>query len=317
MDQPITSTKAVAFASLGDETTYIWKESMETDDFRDYQVPYGIVAAHYYHSNFKKALSIPIFHLLTETFHGHGLIRKRSKHYGSQFIVGTKHSRQSNQITGQSRQDMHDYTNEKHTNQALLPMARSAVNYMSTAALKMSESSGAIMGPILFAATVNEDEETRAAISSNSTVVTTFLANTPHGDPDFIKIHYQAFMNHVEECNAKEVTEYLGRFKIIFPELHKKKLLPLDTTCCWVQMKQSDIWNHYQYFMSLEILLAYDLSSDVMGPETQLASTFYAGLFSHLTSRPLWISKDGSKVSTVCPEEYCGNWGWGKYSKNK
>lgn len=185
-----------------------------------------------------------------------------------------------------------------------------SINFMSNAAMKMSLSSGAIMKPILDKATINESEEIGR---SPNTVITNEVANTAHSDPDYIRKNYDAVYDLVKECESEQVINYFNRFENIFPELHKKKWLPLDTTCCWVQMKHSNEWVHCQYFLMLDILLAYDLSTSEMGPGIMLASTFYAGLFSHLSSRSLWITKDGSKVTTVCPEKYCSIWAWGKY----
>ena len=59
---------------------------------------------------------------------------------------------------------------------------------------------------------------------------------------------------------------------------------------------------HVQSFFILEILLAYDLSSDIFqGQCTQLTAIFHGGLLHHLTSCSLCVSMDGKIVTTVCP----------------
>jgi hypothetical protein len=68
----------------------------------------------------------------------------------------------------------------------------------------------------------------------------------------------------------------------------------------------------------LDILLAYDLSSDIFqNKDTQLASTFYGGLLHHLTSRPIWISNDQKTITTVCPSEGGGLFAWGDYKERR
>jgi len=65
-------------------------------------------------------------------------------------------------------------------------------------------------------------------------------------------------------------------------------------------------------------LLAYYLSSDIFqNKDTQLASTFYGGLLHHLTSRPIWISNDNKKITTVCPGEGGGLFAWGDYKERR
>ena len=95
-------------------------------------------------------------------------------------------------------------------------------------------------------------------------------------------------------------------------------MLSCSNTCCWVNMHGSTEWTHIQYFLILDILIAYDLSSDIFqNKRTQLASPFYGGLLHHLTSCSLWVSSDQKLVTTVCPNDGGGLFAWGDYKSKK
>ena len=90
----------------------------------------------------------------------------------------------------------------------------------------------------------------------------------------------------MNNSNHPKLLIYFKRFESIYPKSMKDEIFSCPTTCCWVNMHRGTEWRHIQYFLVLEILLAYDLSSDIFkNKETQLVSTFYAGLLHHLTSR--------------------------------
>ena len=75
---------------------------------------------------------------------------------------------------------------------------------------------------------------------------------------------------------------------------------------------------HVQSFFILEILLVYDLSSDIFqGQCTQLMVTIYGGLLHHLTSCSLYVSMDEKIVTTVCPANEDGLFVWGEYTRKK
>lgn len=92
----------------------------------------------------------------------------------------------------------------------------------------------------------------------------------------------------------------------------------MPTTCCWSLMNLSEEWNHIQYFVLLDMHLAFDISSDVMvdiGQNDELGqvgATFYGPLIDHCTAAPLWVSKDGSRVTILCPTDDCFNAAWGR-----
>ena len=92
----------------------------------------------------------------------------------------------------------------------------------------------------------------------------------------------------------------------------------MPTTCCWTLVEYSLLWIHVQYFVILDVLLGYDVSSDIMndigegeGTIGQAGATFYGALLDHLTAAPIWISIDGAFVTIVCPGK-CYNCAWGK-----
>ena len=63
--------------------------------------------------------------------------------------------------------------------------------------------------------------------------------------------------------------------------------------------------------------MAYDLSGSTFLKMSQddpncFGATFFGSLIDHGTSAPLWVSKDGSLVTIVCPENQLFNCVWGK-----
>ena len=82
----------------------------------------------------------------------------------------------------------------------------------------------------------------------------------------------------------------------------------MPTTCCWTLVEYYLAWIHVQYFVILDLLVGYDVSSDAMNDtgeddETtgQAGATFYESLLDHLTADPKWISDEGNFVTIVCP----------------
>ena len=119
---------------------------------------------------------------------------------------------------------------------------------------------------------------------------------------DYLNGYYNEVQAMIKDCPHPELVQYFSRFVTVFFILTKKKILPLPTTCCWIQIKTCNEWMHVQYFLILEILLVYDLSSDIFQRQcTQITATFYGGLLHHLNASSLWVSIDGKMVTTVCP----------------
>ena len=141
---------------------------------------------------------------------------------------------------------------------------------------------------------------------------------TRHADNDWITKSFDTIINHLNESGDKDLKDYVSRYREVFPDLFTKKKLPLSTSCCWTQLKMSKFWTHRQYFVLLDLMLSFNISTEIFSPEcNQACGTFFGGLVNHLTSRSLWISADGKYATTVCPEDGVSNAAWGEYKSKK
>jgi hypothetical protein len=216
------------------------------------------------------------------------------------------------------QQNCNQYSDKQTMDKTYLPLAMSLINALSDVAGKIHASSGAIMKST--AEKVRQKvEKIQGNVSIHHWVIITHLfCNTRHFDSnDYMHSSYfDQIWEHVTNCKRKTIVNYFRRYETIFPELIRKKQWPLSTTCCWVPTGANNGWVHLQYFVLIDFLLAFDLSSTMFGDRTQqLASTFYGSTFSHLTSKSLWVSEDGRCVSTspVKKARY-GLFAWGEYS---
>ena len=104
--------------------------------------------------------------------------------------------------------------------------------------------------------------------------------------------------------NSSDIKQYMANSK--FEQLHRwlssfqdtygdSKKLPMPTTCCWTLVESNDHWIHVQYFILLDVLKGFDVSSDLLhnkydgGDYTQLGGTFFGPLVDHATSAPLYF----------------------------
>ena len=304
----------VYFASK-DNQEYIWQGQAAKPFLHDFDVPDGIVFGFFYPSMYEPVLEGPVLHLLNKCFHGRGLRRNKCSHFGSFFIIGTRHSKQCNQTMGQTNPLLHDYSDAAHTNLSLLPLVKSTLNLLSYQVQRLRMSCGESLTAVYAKALSDLPEDKRYNINKTWSIITRDFSNCSHTDNDFVRGYYTDVEHFVKNSTHPRLIEYFDRFRVVFPTLLKKNLFPCPTTCCWVNMNRVPEWTHIQYFLVVEILLAYDLSSDIFqNKETQLAATFYGGLLNHLTSRPIWISKDQNIITSVCPSEGGGLFAWGEYS---
>ena len=95
------------------------------------------------------------------------------------------------------------------------------------------------------------------------------------------EVLYSDYLN-----NSKHLKEKLYLMNIM--KLSGGKL-PKSTTCCWTLRKDNPNFIMKQYFIGVDGMFAYDLSSDVLKNENNAGATFMSSLFFHLTSVPIWI----------------------------
>jgi hypothetical protein len=258
------------------------------------------------------------FKLIKLVYFSKGLVRKMCKTGGGSFNMAGR--AQTNQASSSMFWEAKDgsnrhYYDAKTTNTTFLFFLMPFIQALGKEAVEHQQSSGEFLLPLL--------RKTLQAIGSPILVcqiciyniITYNFFNTPHRDNDSMSADgSKAVKKYIVNSAFKSLQEWLKRFERIFGD---KMKLPMPTTCCWSLVKKSNDWRHLQYFIILDLLLAFDLSSDVMinngrdGALGQVGATFYGPLIEHCTSAPLWVNKEGL-VTIVCPDDECFNVAWGR-----
>ena len=308
-----TNTKVFAVAFNG--SPYVWSEERPHQS-HDCDLPHGFPLGHFFPSTLSKFLTIPMIWLISLYIKCKGLRRAKTNHTGSFHIIGTRHSKMSSRTMAQYNQDQHQYNNSSNFILPLGPWVKCLFNAMMEHVTIMQCNCGMLMDG-LCKKVDHMYNKTYSICKGWGIVTSNCFSNTYHKDDDFDKRYYDEVVEYIHKGNARLIG-YLDRYRLLFPNLHLKKYLPLSTCCCWVYEKQSTEWVHIQYFVLLDVGLAFDLSSDMFKYKfEQLTGCFYGGLFGHLTSRSTWISKDGMFITTVCPTKGFWIFGWGRYSSQK
>ena len=84
---------------------------------------------------------------------------------------------------------------------------------------------------------------------------------------------------------------------------------PKSTTCCGTLRKDYPNFIMKQYFVGVDGMFAYDLSSNFLKSENNAGATFLSSAFFHLTSVPIWI--DESNMIHLRGPEKMYNFAWG------
>ena len=199
---------------------------------------------------------------------------------------------------------------------SFMPLIVGTINWLSDIAGKMHMTSGAIMNSIAEKVRQSVNDITGNTKLEHWTIMTNNFANTYHVDSNDVVTKYFDFIwAYLMNCGNQIIIEYFLRFQILFPELFRQKKWPVSTTCCWVPMSKNSDWIHVEYFVFLDLLLALDLSSDMFTNRAkQLGCTFLGGAFGHLTTRSLYVHRNGRNVSTIPPPLCNGNAAWGEYT---
>jgi len=288
----------------------IYAENLSSNK-RDYHIR-GFVVGRCYAALFVKMLTLALFTLIGKVFKN-SCSRKLTRHFGTMDIIGTRHSKQSSRTMSQPNQNRHNYFSRTKMNTSLLIFVISLINNLRDQAHQMHMSCGSVLESLVEKAV--KSRENRNAEHPSHGIVTKYFSNTNHKDKDwFVLSAFSRLLGYVKSTGNDVLCQYLKRYQYIFPDLWKDKLIPQCTTCCCTLMGKSKGWNMLQYFLFLDLGLAYDQSSDMYSSSVpQLAWTFYGALFGHLTSRPTYVSSDGKWVTTIPPSTWFGLFAWGKY----
>ena len=308
-----TNTKVFVVALNG--SPYVWSEERPKQS-HDCDLPRGFPLGHFYPSALLKFLTTPMIWLISLYIKRQWLRRARTSHTGSFHIIGPRHSKMSSRTMARFNQHQHQYNDSSHFMLPLGPWVKCVFNVMMEHVTIMQFNYGMLMDGLC--KKVDRMYNKTYSICKGWGIVTSnWFSNTYHKDDDFNKRYYNEVVEYIGKGNAR-LRRYLARYCLLFPNLHLKKYLPLSTCCCWVYEKHCTEWVHMQYFVLLDVGLAFDLSSDMfMHNFEQLTGCFYGGLFGHLTSRSTWISKVGMSITTVCLSKGFWIFAWGKYSLQK
>jgi len=226
-------------------------------------------------------------------------------------MLGNKMSNQasSSMFKEASRGTVTDYFDSSKMNETLFPLVRSFVNGLSEQAVQHQNGGTEIVLHLLKRILVLK------GVSSQNpqdlcphNIVTMAFSNSSHRDKDAISV---ALMKDVVKLIRNSKEQDLNHWLDLFLSLYGENArLSLPTTCAWSLHNKSDQWTHEQSFVILDLMLCFDLSSDVL-EKGEIGATFSGSLFDHATTRSLWISKDKKMVTTLCPDD-CYNDAWGR-----
>jgi hypothetical protein len=256
--------------------------------------------------------------LLKDTYHhSRGLNRRVCKHRGSFYMNGKRQTCQASSTMSAPSEKGTDnqYYNPKIVNVGLLPLAQSFINRLAQEAQQVQQSCGQFTLHIL-RKVLNARASTNINVYSlcKSTIITLNFFNSLHKDCDGMSAASSKMVKEfIQSSSSQKLKSWLSSFQNLFGD---KTALPLPTTCCWYPLRRSPHWTHHSYFMILDLLMAYDLSPSAFvsrsdNDPTCFGATFFGSVTQHGTSAPLWVNRDGSLVTIVCPEERLYNGAWG------
>lgn len=276
----------------------------------DYDVE-GIVVFRAFAWPFQTFMSEHMVDLVEEVYNGKGLVRRVCNHQGSFYMNGNRQTSQaSSTMTAPSRRGTdNQYYNPATTNVSFLPLAQSFINRLAEEAQQTQLLCGQFMLHVL-TKILKElgPNELKVYEMCKSTIITIAFMNSLHKDCDGMsKKSSDLVKQYLEKSFSFKIRNWYKSFKALYG---MKQALPLPTTCCWYPLRSSDTWYHHSYFIILSAMFAYDLSNNQCEP--CYGATFFGSLISHGTSAPLWISRDGSLVTVVCPEDKLYNAAWGR-----
>ena len=297
------------------ETKGVWSEVIP-NNVPDYKVP-GLVVFRCFAWMFVKFLTTPMFLLLEKVFFRKGLRRRLCTHEGSFYMVGPK---QTNMASGSmcrpaNEGTEHDYWDKNSMNTTLLLFAMPIINMLGEQASQQQNACGEILLNLLRVSLGSVGILMATINICIYNILTYCFFNTYHKDSDSMhRTNSNSIIELILNSKLPPLLQWLGNFQRLFGT---NKRLPMPTTCCWSLVENSQQWTHKQYFILMDLMMAFDVSSDVfeaLGDDVNLGqggATFYGPLLDHCTSSPLWISKDGETCTVICPGN-CYNFAWDK-----
>ena len=302
-----TSAKLPVYATTPSGKPYIWCERLPRVMY-DFELQIGFPIGHFFVSTLKRFVTPSMKSLVGLYLKGRGLVRTKTPHFGSFFVVGTRHSTMSNRTMNQYHPTDHNYGNVDSTNLSIGPWVKSLLNSLKSHASIIGSHCGMAMDGLC------RKIEGNVVIQKSWGLVTWNYANTNHIDNDWNYQQFRGVVDFVTGCGNENLIQYLKRYQNVFQSEYVKLRLPLSTSCNWLHDGWSEDWTHIQYFCVTDAGLAFDISSDMFSTSiNQLSGSFYGGLFGHQTSRSIWISSDGKMATTVCPSKRFWLFAWGEY----
>ena len=200
-------------------------------------------------------------------------------------------------------------------NTTLLPMVQSVINTLGEEASQHQNSCGEMLLNLLRVSLSCIGVTLMTAQICIYNIFTYGFFNTPHCDNDGMwRRNSESIISLIKESGIPELARWLKQYYLLFGT---KTTLPMPTTCCWTLVEYLEEWDHEQYFILLDLMVGFDVSSKVLklvgdkGNVGQVGATFYAPLVCHVTAAPLWVSSDCTMVTIICPGR-CYNASWGR-----
>ena len=253
----------------------------------DFDLPRGTVSIFRGYSwPFINCVKETYFDLMQRTYQSKGLVRHCTKHYGNFEMIGERRSYQSNGslIVDPEYVMEHQYYRET-MDSSLLPYVKIIINSLQEEAIQSSYKYGeSLMSLYKKVLKIRNEKE----LCKQTIITQNNFHNSIHKDKgSALEREYNDRVMNSDYFNDRKHVEE-KRYLMNIMKLSGGKL-PKSTTCCWTLRKDNPNFIMKQYFVGVDGMFAYDLSSDVLKNENNAGATFMSSLFFHLTSVPIWI----------------------------
>ena len=98
----------------------------------DFDLQIGFPIGHFFVSTLKRFVTPAMMSLVALYLKGRGLVRKKTPHFGSFIVIGTRHSTMSNRTMNQFQPTEHNYGNIDSTNLSIGPWVKSLLNSLKS-----------------------------------------------------------------------------------------------------------------------------------------------------------------------------------------
>ena len=176
--------------------------------------------------------------LLAMYLKGRGLVRHKTPHFGSFFVIGTRHSTMSNRTMNQYHPQVHQYGNIDTNNLSIGPWVTSLLNSFKCHASILRSHCDMVMDGLC---KMNQMNKT---MRKSWGIVTWRYSNTNHMDNDWNHGAFSGVIDFITKCGDANLFEYLTRYKEVFQKDYLKKQLTLSTCGSWLHKGWHDDWLH-------------------------------------------------------------------------